>query len=115
MGLPGLSKLTYTALMWGHEVKKTMGKRLALSQLLQPWRTMAAESMEVLAAVMPVDLLLQELATKVRLIMAGPLKARWDRISDKGKKVGHRKMWDDLLHEWKAMVHSSDTMMQRRI
>ena len=42
--------------------------------------------MEVNTGMMPIDLLLQELVMKARLRMAGPLKACWDGISDKGKK-----------------------------
>ncbi len=68
-----LPKHTYAALIWGHEVNKTAGRwlkrlqRMALSQLLRPWKTTAADSLEVIADMMPVDLLIQELATKARL------------------------------------------------
>ncbi len=116
-----LPKLTYTALVWGHEVNKTAGKwlkrlqRMALSQLLRPWRTTAANLIEVISDMMPVDILLQELASKARLRTAGASKDCWNGISDRGNKVGHRKIWDNLLNECGATTHPSDTMKRERI
>ena len=92
-----LPKLTYGAIVWGHEVKQTVKKwlyrlqRLALSQILRPWRSTATESLDVIAGILPVDLRLQELAMKARLRIASSSKTRWDGISDKGKKMGHRR------------------------
>ena len=71
--------------------------------------------MEAIMGMMPVDLLIQELATKARLRTAGPLKVCWDCISGKGRKVGHRRRWDDLLQECRATAHPSDAMQHTRI
>ncbi len=97
-------KFTYAALVWGHDINKTMKRmmrrlqRVALMQVARPWRTTAAEALDAILGIRPLHLTIKELAAKARL-RTSTQKEDWDGVNDRGKLAGHRGVWDSHLEE----------------
>ena len=114
-------KLTYAALVWSHNITATMAKKLqklqrtALTMVLRPWKTVAAETMEVMMGLKPLNLLAKELATRARLRVRKFLPQVWDGVSDKGRREGHQSVLDKHLEECRLLPSTMDTITARRI
>ena len=107
-------KISYGALVWAHSINQTLSKRLSETQgrflraISGAQTSTPTRGLEAIMGLIPLDLYLEEMATRARIRTKHYFRDSWDGMTKHNKKAklcGHKRIldgWSSVLGKQKV-------------